>query len=97
MVGKKHEESFSHMNRHLSDRWIGAAVTFVCCMFAGTSPQLIPSLCPFSVIWEWREVTLPKWRRLVPPTLGFKNALQKSQVTSRTLRPLFYTVYGLCF
>jgi len=27
MVGKKHEESFSHMNRHLSDRWIGAAVT----------------------------------------------------------------------
>ncbi len=37
---------------------------------------------------------LPRWRRSAPPTLGFKNALQKhtSDVTDTT--SIFFTAYG---
>ncbi len=47
-------------------------------------------------------MTLPRWRRSTPPTLGFKNALQKptSDVTDTTsifffFFFFFFTVYGI--
>ncbi len=62
------------------DRRIAAAVTTGELGGCGFSNQLhhVPPFCPFSIIQEWRVVTLlPRWRRSAPPTLGFKNALQK--------------------
>ncbi len=61
------------------------------------SAQLHPRLA-FLPIFDYPGVTrgdaLPRWRRSAPPTLGFKNALQKptSDVTDTT--SIFFTVYG---
>ncbi len=65
--------------------------------FSNQAPQLHPRPT-FLPIFEYPGVThgdaLPRWRQSAPPTLGFKNALQKptSDVTDTT--SMFFTVYG---
>ncbi len=36
----------------------------------------------------------PRWRRLSPPTLSFKNALQKPMGDVTDTTSMFFTVYG---
>ncbi len=49
---------------------------------SATSSAHLPPFCPFLIIFD----ALPRWRRMAPPTLSFKNPLQKptGDVTDNT-------------
>ncbi len=80
---------------HLSDSWIAAALTTVALGGHGFSNQLHPPPA-FLPIFDYPiNGALSRWRRPAPPTLSFKNPLQKTTGDVTDTKSIFFTVYAV--